>query len=273
MTSNTNGISTDIAIDNKKLETVSSFKYQGAIVSDEGSKPEALSMIAQTTAAVTKLKVIWNDKNIAISSKIRLMRSLVMSILLYACEMWTITADIERRIQALEMRCFCKTSRFLVQRSHNQWGSKSQNWKRHRAIWRPPGFSEKTHTEVIRARHTIIWTGQDYPTGNSSRRETKWQTEETMGRQHQRVDWPCMEYTTTESREPRGVEEAGCEIYSGAPTASQTMGRIDKIRRQTPWQSGPCVRFLWLVLTLARRRSRRNTSSNGHSVVSTMAVE
>ena len=78
----------------------------GAIVSDEGSKPEVLSRIAQTTAAVTKLKVIWNDKNIAISSKIRLMRSLPMSIFLYACETWTITSDVGRRIQALEMRCF-----------------------------------------------------------------------------------------------------------------------------------------------------------------------
>ena len=75
MTNNTNGISTDIPIDNKKLETVRSFKYLGATVSDEGSKPEVLFRIAQTTAAVTKLKVIWNDKNIAISSKIRLMRS------------------------------------------------------------------------------------------------------------------------------------------------------------------------------------------------------
>ena len=101
MTNNTKGISTDITIDNKKLETVRSFKYLGAIVSDEGSKPEILSRIAQTTAAVTKLKVIWYDKN-----KIRLMRSLAMSIFLYACETWTITADIERRIQALEMRCF-----------------------------------------------------------------------------------------------------------------------------------------------------------------------
>ena len=108
MTNNTNGISTDITIDNKKLETVHSFKYLGAIVSDEGSKPEVLSRIAQTTAAVTKLKVIWNDKNIAISSKVRLRRSLAMSIFLYSCETWTITADIERRIQALEMRCFRK---------------------------------------------------------------------------------------------------------------------------------------------------------------------
>ena len=38
MTDNTNGISNDIDIDNKKLETVRSFKYLGAIVSEEGSK-------------------------------------------------------------------------------------------------------------------------------------------------------------------------------------------------------------------------------------------
>ena len=36
------------------------------------------------------------------------MRSLAMSIVLYACEAWTIAADTERRIQALEMRCFRK---------------------------------------------------------------------------------------------------------------------------------------------------------------------
>ena len=102
--SNTNGIGTDITIDNKKLETVCTFKYLGGTV----SKPEVLSRIALTTAAVTKLKVIWNDKNIAISSKIRLTRFLAMSIFLYAYETWTITADIDRKIQALEMRCFSK---------------------------------------------------------------------------------------------------------------------------------------------------------------------
>ena len=56
MTNNTNGINTDIIIDNKKLETVRSFKYLVAVVSDDGSKPEVLSRIAQTPAAVTKLK-------------------------------------------------------------------------------------------------------------------------------------------------------------------------------------------------------------------------
>ena len=47
-----------------------------------------------------------------------------------------------------------------------------------------PLWSFRTRFKVFieEARHTIIWTCQDYPTGNSSRRETKRQTEETMGR-------------------------------------------------------------------------------------------
>ena len=88
MTNNTSGISTDNTIDNNKLETVPSFTYLGARVSDEGFKPEVQSRIVQITAAVIKLKVISNDKNITISSNIRLMRSLAMFIFLYACDMW-----------------------------------------------------------------------------------------------------------------------------------------------------------------------------------------
>ena len=84
MTNNANGINTDdIRVNGQMLETVPSFKYLGAIVSDEGSKPEVLARIAQTTAALTRLKPIWNDNNITLSSKVRLMRSLVMSIFLY----------------------------------------------------------------------------------------------------------------------------------------------------------------------------------------------
>ncbi len=36
------------------------------------------------------------------------MRSLVTSIFLYACKSWTLTAELQRRIQAKEMRCYCK---------------------------------------------------------------------------------------------------------------------------------------------------------------------
>ena len=39
------------------------------------------------------------------------MRSLVTSIFLYACKSWTFTAGLQRRIQAMEMRCYRKILR------------------------------------------------------------------------------------------------------------------------------------------------------------------
>ena len=34
------------------------------------------------------------------------MRTLIISILLYACETWTLTIELQRRIKAVEMRCY-----------------------------------------------------------------------------------------------------------------------------------------------------------------------
>ena len=83
MTNNSSGINTEIKMNG---QTVTSFKYLGSVITDEGSKPEILSRIAQTTAALTRLKPVWNDRSISLSSKIRLIRSLVTFIFLYACE-------------------------------------------------------------------------------------------------------------------------------------------------------------------------------------------
>ena len=55
---NTSGINTEIKVDGQKLETVTSFKYLGLVITDEGSKPEILSRIAQTIAALTRLKPV-----------------------------------------------------------------------------------------------------------------------------------------------------------------------------------------------------------------------
>ena len=84
----------------------------GSVITDEASKPEIFSRIAQTTTALTRLKPVWNDKSISLSSKIRLMGSLVTSIFLCGCESWTLTAELQRRIQAMEMRCYRKILRF-----------------------------------------------------------------------------------------------------------------------------------------------------------------
>ena len=99
MTNNTSRINTEIKINGQKLETVTSFKvngqkletvtnfkYLGSVITDEGSKPEILYMIPQTTAPSTMLKPVWNDRSISLSSKTRLMCFFVTSIFLYVCE-------------------------------------------------------------------------------------------------------------------------------------------------------------------------------------------
>ena len=52
------------------METVTSFKYLGSVIADEGSKTEILSRVAQATAALTRSKPVWNDRSISLSSKI-----------------------------------------------------------------------------------------------------------------------------------------------------------------------------------------------------------
>ena len=115
MTTNTSGINTEIKANGQKLDTVTSSKYLGSVSTDEGSNPEILSRIAQTAAALTKLKPVWNDMSISLSSKTRLMRSLVASVFLYAFESWALTAELQRRIQAM------LPTRKSVPRYSRQW--------------------------------------------------------------------------------------------------------------------------------------------------------
>ena len=73
ITNNPNSFQREIKIKGQRLEEVENFKYLGAIISNEGSKPEILSRIAQTTAVLSRLKTIWRDKNISLASKVKLM--------------------------------------------------------------------------------------------------------------------------------------------------------------------------------------------------------
>ena len=53
---NTSDIKKEIKVNRPSLETVTSFKYLGSVVSDECSKTEILFRIAKTTAILTSLE-------------------------------------------------------------------------------------------------------------------------------------------------------------------------------------------------------------------------
>ena len=102
------GFTKNIKVKGYNLETVTNFKYLGAIVTDEGTKRVVLARIAQATSALTKLKTVLKDRNITSKHRIQILRSIVTSTFLYACETWALAAELERRIQTVEMRYYRK---------------------------------------------------------------------------------------------------------------------------------------------------------------------
>ena len=97
----------------------------------------------------------------SLCSKIRLMRSLVTSIFLYACESRALIADLQRRIETMETKCTGKILRSLykdqvtdeevhakIQREGNYTMQRSPDdrkrhkWQWYGQIWRPSGLAK-----------------------------------------------------------------------------------------------------------------------------------
>ena len=96
-----------ILMNGERLEEVRSFKYFGSIISSEGdSTAEIRTRINLATSAIARLKKIWSNNNIKTSTKIRLYKSLVVSVLTCGCGRWTPKAESERRKAAFEMTFF-----------------------------------------------------------------------------------------------------------------------------------------------------------------------
>ena len=49
---------------------------------------------------------MWRDNKKSLGSKVKLMHFLAIFIILYACESWPLTAELEKRRQAFEMKCY-----------------------------------------------------------------------------------------------------------------------------------------------------------------------
>ena len=108
--------------------------------------PEILSRTAQATAALTRLKPVWNNRSISLSSKIQLIHSLVTSIFLYAYESSTLTAELQRRIQAVEMCCCSEIQRISYKHhvTHEEVCAKQTTWK-------SSDHCKETQTTVVRS--------------------------------------------------------------------------------------------------------------------------
>jgi hypothetical protein len=100
-----------IAAGGRALEWVDEFRYLGSVVTRAGAYSQGLGIYSEmidrktrTIRACWRLSTLWNS-GIPTRLKLRLYVSLVRSILLYGCESWTLSVEVERLIDACESIC------------------------------------------------------------------------------------------------------------------------------------------------------------------------
>ena len=101
-------------------------------------------------SSIDRDETTLNDMSILLSSKIQLMYSLVTSTFLYACESWTLTAELQRKIRAMEMRRYRKIQRISYK---DHVTNEEVRAKIHQAIG--------THEDLLTIvkRHKLRWYG------------------------------------------------------------------------------------------------------------------
>ena len=67
-----------------------------------------VDLLLLASTALGKLQQVWCDKDITLSSKLRLLNALVYPVLLYGSEIWTIKKNDLKKLVAFEMRCYRK---------------------------------------------------------------------------------------------------------------------------------------------------------------------
>ncbi|CAM1293255.1 Uncharacterised protein r2_g233 [Pycnogonum litorale] len=109
ITSRKNGTNNaEIKVNGGTLEEVKTFQYLGSTLNEDvTSVIEVKKRLAMATSQLAQLNRMWNSNGISIATKMRLLRSLMVSIALYGCETWTYNKGFEKRISAaFELRCF-----------------------------------------------------------------------------------------------------------------------------------------------------------------------
>ena len=105
-----------IHIDHKEVEQIQSFTYLGQLITDDGkSEGEIRSRIGlvKMHSQRDNYKLLTN-KNISLKTRLRLTKCYLWSLLTYACDTWTLSKQMEAKIEAFEMWSYRRTMRIKL---------------------------------------------------------------------------------------------------------------------------------------------------------------
>ena len=94
-------------VNGRKFEEIDSFRYIGFTFCKGGTSTKKIKItIGEAISAVSTLNIIWKNRYISLQTKFKVCRGLAVSITLYECESWTLTAETERCVQTFATTYF-----------------------------------------------------------------------------------------------------------------------------------------------------------------------
>ena len=77
------------------------------INSDDQSAHEIHRRIGMASGVMGRLSNVWQQSRLSLATKLRVYKSLVLSVLLYGCETWTILKFDERKLEQRHILRIC----------------------------------------------------------------------------------------------------------------------------------------------------------------------
>ena len=211
----TSGINTEIKVNGQKLETVTSFKYLGSVITDGVSKPEILSRIAQATAALTMRNQVGLRRVFLSAPRYDWCAPLSHS---SSCMLVNHGSSQQSSKEEYKpWKVLPQETPHLIQRPCYQRGSPCQDPAGNWTTWRSPDDRKETQTAVVWSCFLFIRSGQHHLARHSERGKKTRQTKEEVGRQHLGMDRPGVQQFQEGNGEQGKMEKTGCKIICGAP--------------------------------------------------------
>jgi len=92
-----------VRIDNGTFEGVEEFKYLGKNLTNQNSIPEEIkSRLRSGNACYHSVQNLLSSRLISKNLKIKIYRTIILPIVLYGCETWSLTLREERRLRVFE---------------------------------------------------------------------------------------------------------------------------------------------------------------------------
>ena len=93
-------------IDGETVETVADFIFVGSKITAEGDcSHEIKRCVVLGTKVMTNLDSILKSRDIALPTKVPLVKAMVFPVVMYGCDSWSIKKAERRRIDAFELWC------------------------------------------------------------------------------------------------------------------------------------------------------------------------